>query len=42
MSKIEKGPKVLVARAGNVFGGGDFAKDRLIPDAIRAIIREQY
>jgi CDP-glucose 4,6-dehydratase len=24
------------ARAGNVFGGGDWAKDRLIPDLIRA------
>jgi CDP-glucose 4,6-dehydratase len=25
------------ARAGNVIGGGDFAKDRLVPDCIRAI-----
>lgn len=25
------------ARAGNVIGGGDFAKDRLIPDMIRAL-----
>lgn len=25
------------ARAGNVIGGGDFAKDRLIPDIVRAI-----
>lgn len=25
------------ARAGNVIGGGDFAKDRLIPDIIRAM-----
>lgn len=25
------------ARAGNVIGGGDFAKDRIIPDVIRAI-----
>ena len=41
MSKIAEGPKVLVARAGNVIGGGDFAKDRLIPDAIRAIMSEQ-
>ena len=41
MSKISGGPKVLVARAGNVIGGGDFAKDRLIPDAIRAITSEQ-
>lgn len=41
MSKISGGPKVLVARAGNVIGGGDFAKDRLIPDVIRAIVNEQ-
>lgn len=25
------------ARAGNVIGGGDFAKDRIIPDCIRAV-----
>lgn len=28
---------VASARAGNVIGGGDFAKDRLIPDIIRAM-----
>jgi CDP-glucose 4,6-dehydratase len=28
---------VATARAGNVIGGGDWAKDRLIPDFIRAI-----
>ena len=27
---------VSVARAGNVIGGGDWAKDRIIPDTIRA------
>ena len=37
MSKISGGPKVLVARAGNVIGGGDFSRDRLIPDVIRAV-----
>jgi CDP-glucose 4,6-dehydratase len=41
ISKISGGPKVIVARAGNVIGGGDFAKDRLIPDAIRAVMSEQ-
>lgn len=30
------GPRLASARAGNVIGGGDFAVDRLIPDAIRA------
>lgn len=27
---------VATARAGNVIGGGDFAEDRLVPDAVRA------
>jgi len=27
---------VATARAGNVFGGGDYSEDRLIPDAVRA------
>ncbi len=27
---------ISTARAGNVIGGGDFAKDRIVPDAIRA------
>jgi CDP-glucose 4,6-dehydratase len=26
-------------RAGNVIGGGDFARDRIVPDAIRALAR---
>lgn len=35
-----KGKEKLVAsvRAGNVLGGGDFAKDRLVPDCIRALM----
>lgn len=28
---------IATARAGNVIGGGDWAKDRLIPDSIRAL-----
>lgn len=28
---------VSTVRAGNVIGGGDFAKDRIIPDCIRAV-----
>jgi len=31
------GVALATARAGNVIGGGDWAKDRLIPDFIRAI-----
>jgi CDP-glucose 4,6-dehydratase len=32
----EESPAVSTARSGNVIGGGDFAKDRIIPDCIRA------
>jgi len=41
MSKTLGGPKVLVARAGNIIGGGDVAEDRLIPDIIRAVMHGQ-
>ncbi|PSO23678.1 CDP-glucose 4,6-dehydratase [Bradyrhizobium sp. MOS002] len=30
--------RVATARAGNVFGGGDWARDRLIPDAMQAFL----
>jgi CDP-glucose 4,6-dehydratase len=30
-------PGIASGRAGNVIGGGDFAKDRLIPDCVRAV-----
>ena len=30
---------VATARAGNVLGGGDWAEDRLVPDAMRAFAR---
>ena len=33
-----QGVAVSTARAGNVIGGGDFAKDRIIPDCVRAAI----
>ncbi len=32
---------VATARAGNVIGGGDWAEDRIIPDAIRALQANQ-
>jgi CDP-glucose 4,6-dehydratase len=32
---------VSVARAGNVIGGGDWAKDRIIPDIVRALSTNQ-
>ena len=34
--KLHGGPRVVAVRAGNVIGGGDYARDRLIPDLIRA------
>ncbi len=30
------GPAIATARAGNVIGGGDWARDRLVPDLVRA------
>ncbi len=36
ISKISNGPKVVSVRAGNVIGGGDYAKNRLLPDIIRS------
>jgi CDP-glucose 4,6-dehydratase len=41
ISETSGGPKVIVARAGNVVGGGDFAKDRIIPDIIRGVVGNQ-
>lgn len=32
---------ISTARAGNVIGGGDFAKDRIIPDCVRAAERNE-
>lgn len=33
------GVAIATARAGNVIGGGDFAKDRLLPDIFKAILK---
>lgn len=35
----EQGIAVSTARAGNVIGGGDFAKDRIVPDCVRAAVK---
>lgn len=32
---------VATARGGNVIGGGDWAKDRIIPDCIRALLKDE-
>lgn len=37
----EQNVAVSTARAGNVIGGGDLARDRIIPDCIRAVKRGQ-
>ena len=33
--------RVSTARAGNVIGGGDFANDRIVPDCVRAQIKNE-
>jgi CDP-glucose 4,6-dehydratase len=33
----EDAPSISTARAGNAIGGGDYARDRIIPDCIRAV-----
>jgi CDP-glucose 4,6-dehydratase len=38
IAKTSGGPKVVTVRAGNVIGGGDYGKYRLIPDAIRSYL----
>ena len=38
IAKVSGGPSVISVRAGNVIGGGDFAKDRIIPDLVRGAI----
>lgn len=37
----EMGVAVSTARAGNVIGGGDFANDRIIPDCVRAALKNE-
>ena len=37
-SFFKDGPAVSTARAGNVIGGGDFARDRILPDCIQAVL----
>ena len=33
--------KIASARAGNVIGGGDWAKDRIVPDCVRALQKKR-
>ncbi len=40
--KLDKGVKLVsTARAGNVIGGADYSKDRLIPDCIKALMNKK-
>ncbi len=42
VSKIDNHKKaILSARAGNVIGGGDWSKDRIVPDIVRSLIQNQ-
>lgn len=34
-------PSVSTSRAGNVIGGGDFSRDRIIPDCVRAALSNE-
>jgi len=40
-SFAEHGVKLASVRAGNVIGGGDWAKDRIVPDCMRALMAEE-
>lgn len=37
----DSSPGLASARAGNVYGGGDWAVDRVVPDCIRAFARDE-
>ena len=37
----KKNIKIAIARAGNVIGGGDWAKDRIVPDCVKAWSKNQ-
>ncbi|MFG1466450.1 CDP-glucose 4,6-dehydratase [Xanthobacter sp. DSM 24535] len=35
------GPAIATARGGNIIGGGDWSEDRLVPDFVRAVMRNE-
>jgi CDP-glucose 4,6-dehydratase len=37
----ENTPSLASVRAGNVIGGGDWAKDRIVPDTIRSLMKQE-
>ncbi|MFO0180699.1 MAG: CDP-glucose 4,6-dehydratase, partial [bacterium] len=40
-SPLDGGLLLATVRAGNVLGGGDWSEDRLIPDAVRAVVSKK-
>ena len=40
-SQVNPKMRISVARSGNVIGGGDWSKDRLIPDLFRGIMKQK-
>ncbi len=40
-NSLSQGKAMATVRAGNVIGGGDWAKDRLLPDCVRAIEKDE-
>ncbi len=40
-SKAHCSVGIASARAGNVIGGGDWSKDRIVPDAIRSLVKDE-
>ncbi len=39
--RAKRNVRIISARAGNVIGGGDFATDRILPDALRAFVAKR-
>lgn len=40
-TRAETPVPVVTVRAGNIIGGGDWAQDRIVPDAVRAFVAKQ-
>ena len=41
IAKISGGPKVISTRAGNVIGGGDWSKHRIMPQLVRNLLKHE-
>jgi len=41
IEKLSNGPKVFSARCGNVIGGGDISKDRLLADLVKGWLNDE-